>query len=296
MSKILPLTNDVVMQMYFTRKGNEEQLKQFIKAVTHLTDDDLAKVQVENPKLQKDKVGHKDFIVDVNVTTKTGQRINIDVQVQNHANFIERMVAYNARNYASQLDRGEDYEKLRESISIVVVKFPLFKDTAEFYEHILFRRNNRKIFTTAQQFYIIDLTKLPDELTDSKTRWAALFNAQSQEELKMLSRDYEELRAAADKLIELSADKEVRYLAQRRRDGEMLRKTLEADAERRGLERGFERGLESGLERGLVQGRDERNVEIAKSLLTTDMSFDEIAIHSGLPIEQIQILALEMNC
>lgn len=222
-----PLTNDVVMQLYFTREGNEEQLRQFIKAVTHLTDDDLYILEIKKPKLSKENVLDKDFIVDINVTSKTGHRVNIEMQVENHAGFIERMVSYNARQYSSQLQRGDKYKQLKEAISIVVVDFPIFNDTAEFYEHILFRRINRKIFTKAQQFYIIDLTKIPKELTDAKTMWATLFKARSREELEMLSQDCDEMKQAADKLAQLAADEDARFMADLRERGRWAREQRE---------------------------------------------------------------------
>lgn len=285
MNKILPLTNDVVMKMYFTRKNNEEQLKQFLKAVTHLTDHDLAKIEIENPQLPKIHAADKDFIVDINVTTKTGQRINIDVQVQNHDNFIERMVAYNARNYASQLDRGEDYVKLRESISIVITSFSVFNDCSDFFEHVLFRRTNQKVFTNAQQFYIIDLTKLPKKLTDAKTAWATLFKAQSKEELTMLSRDYEEISAAADKLIELSADDEVRYLADQRRKGRILRKMFENDA--------HERGVAKGHAEGHAEGVHSTKLTFVQNALANNLPLELIETLTGLSPEEIQALSDE---
>jgi len=289
-TKILPLTNDVMMQMYFTRSSNIEQLKQFLKAVTHLTDDDLTKIQIQNPKLKKDNPEEKDFIVDVNVTTKTGHRINIDMQVENHANFIERMVSYNARNYSSQLKKGDQYDKLREAISIVVVDFPMFDDTDEFFEHILFRRKNEKVFTNAQQFYILDLTKISNEPSDAKEQWAALFKAKSEEELNMLSRSSAELDEAVEKLIELNADEEVRYLANLRIDADMLRNTLEAEA-RRKVASAMERGHATGHAAGHAAGREEERelaetekIEKAKVMLRDGLSIETVARYTGLDI------------
>ena len=318
-NKILPLTNDVVMQMYFTRKGNIPQLKQFIKAITHLTDDDLARVEIQNPKLRKERITEKDFIVDVNVTTKAGDLINIEMQMETHPGFIERMVSYNARNYSSQLERGDKYTKLKESISIVVVNFPMFDDTDDFYEHILFRRKNEKVFTNAMQFYILDLTKVSDKPNNVIEHWGALFKARSKEELEMLSRSSDELNDAVDKLIELSADEEVRYLANLRRDAEMMRKTREAEfrqreaeferkvieaekkvieaekkvigAEKKGLAAGHAEGHAEGHKEGRVEERIKAEVEkleIAKKLLNMGISSADVASSTGFDVEVIE--------
>jgi len=119
------------------------------------------------------------------VTTQNDQRILIEMQVQKHESFIERIVAYNARQFGSQIKRGENYDvlKLRETISLIFTDFSMFSDTDDFSDHILFRRNNGKVFTMAQQFYIIDLTKLPDDLTCEISKWGALLKAKTWEEL-----------------------------------------------------------------------------------------------------------------
>lgn len=214
--KLLPLTNDAVFKIYFSREDNRPQLRQFLKAATHLTDDDLAIIEIKNPTLTKEQVQSKDFIVDIHLTTKTGHKIIIELQVQDHNNFIERITSYNARSYSSQLNRGEFYTKLRETISLIVVNFPIFDDTQDYYEHILFRRKNGKPFTNAQQFYIINLTKLPAEITKPIHRWGKLISAKTMEEIEMLSNQNEEMEKASKNLLKLSADEEAQFLAEHR--------------------------------------------------------------------------------
>lgn len=269
--KMYPLTNDAMMKQYFTRDGNIEQLRQFIKATTHLTDDDLIKVEINKSTLTKYQVDEKDFIVDVRLTSATGHQINIEVQVENHANFIERMVSYNARQYSSQLDKGDDYIKLKEAISIVVVNFPLFNDTDEFFEHILFRRKNGKVFTNAQQFYIMDLTKkLSNESTDTKNKWAALFKAESEDDLKMLMQDSDEMKKAAEKLIELNEDKDVREMARARADSQKaLKMTIYAERDE---------------ERAKAEAE---KLEIAKKMIQHGINIKDVIEITGLSAEVI---------
>jgi len=101
-----PLTNDVMIQMFFTAKRNKPLLKQFLKATTHLTDDDLYIIEVEDSKLTKDSIYEKDFIVDINLTSKSGRNIMIEMQNQYHPGFEKRVVSYNARRLSSDLAFG----------------------------------------------------------------------------------------------------------------------------------------------------------------------------------------------
>jgi len=267
---LLRLTNDAVFKLYFTRKENIQLLKQFIKATTHLTDDDLETIEIKNPILTKEHVGEKDFIVDICITTKNGRQINIELQVQNHSGFIERIVGYNARQYSSQLKRGQDYTEINETISLVVVDFKLFKDCDDFSEHICFRRENGKVFTGAQQFYIIDLTKLPKELTHTQHQWGALFKAKTEEELMMLMESSEEMRVAGEQLLKLSANEEARQIAEAREMSQWawqhtLRAT-EQKAEQKG--RDEERAQAEAEKSELVAQAEAEKLEIARNLFS----------------------------
>jgi len=272
---LLSLKNDAVCKLFFANEENEEQLKQFLKATTHLADDDLVTVEIKNPKLTKQHVQEKDFIVDIHLTSATGQRIIIEMQIRNHKGFIDRMVSYNARQYASQLNRGEDYTKLKASISLVITDFEVFDDTDEFYEYITFRRENRKIFTKAQQFYIIDLTKLPDDLTEAKHKWGALFKAKTEEELTVLMDESKEMKEAGKKLLKLSADEEAREIAEAREMSQWAWKYTLHATEEAGFERGFERGIE------------EERKKMVVNLLAIDTPINDIVKVTGLTENEI---------
>ena len=63
-----------------------------------------------------------------------------------------------------------------------------------------------------------------------------------------------------------------------------------AEGHEKGLVEGHEKGLAEGHKKGLAEGREQRNVEIAKSLLHSNLSVEEIAKHTGLSIEEVQKL------
>ena len=161
---------------------------------------------------------------------------------------------------------------LKESITIIIVDFKLFDDSNEYTEHIFFRRENRKIFTKAQQFYIIDLTKLPKELTETKHEWGALFKAKTKEELKLLMERSEEMKTAGEKLLALSADKEAREIAEAR---EYSQQALEME-------------LYARENRGREQGREEGIAKVAKNMLARGTAIEIIAEDTGLSIAAIK--------
>lgn len=284
--KLLPLTNDAVFKLYFTREENRPQLRQFLKAATHLIDDDLETMEIKNPTLTKEQVQDKDFIVDIHLTSKTGHKVIIELQVQKHSNFIERVTSYNARSYSSQLKRGEFYDQLKETISVIIVDFPMFDDTQDYYEHILFRRKNGKPFTNAQQFYIIDLTKLPATITKPLHRWGKLIGAKTMEEIEMLSNQDEEMKKASENLIKLSADDDAQFLAEHR---EYCKWAAERELHAR---------EQLGRTEGRAEGRAEERaiaeaekIEIAKKFLKMGLTLDQVVAGTDLSIQEVEKIA-----
>jgi len=279
---LLSLRNDAVFKMFFSKKENEEQLRGFLKAMINFTDEDLAFVEVKNPTLTKESVGDKDFIVDVRIVSATGHRLNMEMQMQNHDGFIDRMTSYNARQYASQLKRGEGYAKLKASISIVVTNFELFDDTDEAYEFITYRRRNGKIFTDAQQFHILDLTKLPKKLRSDYHIWGALFKVRSSEELKKIMTKSEEMKQAGEKLLQLSADEEAREIARAREESQW--------AWQHTLYHTEERARKEGHVEGQQAGSYEKAIEVAMKMIERGDSLADIFELTDLPMDTIEKL------
>ena len=288
--KILSLRNDAVFKLFFTREDNIPELKSFLKATTHLTDEDLSEIQILNPTLKKEHLQDKDFVVDLRIRDSFGNLTHIEMQMRRHDAFIERMVAYNSRQYASQLSRGQDYIDLRKSISLVIVDFPMFDDTEEYFEHITYRRKNRKIFTNAQEYFILDLTKLPRDIMDSKEMWGALFKAETEEELKMLMTNFEEMNEACEKLVDLSEEKYAQELAIAREDSEWTAKHIKYHLTKRVHAEGKAEGLAEGIEKGIEQGKNEGLRDAAYKLLLTGMPIEDIV--EILNIEKEKILEI----
>jgi len=289
--EILSLTNDVVFKLFFANEANEEQLRQFLKAtIPHLTEDDLTSIHIKNPTITKADISQKDFILDMRLVDATGHYINIELQMKNHPHFIERVVTYNAGNLVGQLKRGDDYTKLKASISVVITDFKLFSDEEAYYEYITYRRENGKVFTDIQQYHIIDLTKLPQRLAEASHLWGALFKAKTEEELRLLMAKSEEMAQAGKKLLKLSEEEQAREIARAREESQwaynMTMNAYKELAQKEGLEEGLKEGIEQGLEKGIEQGK----IEVAKKLLARGDSIEEIKLITDLAEQEIKNL------
>ena len=55
----------------------------------------------------------------------------------------------------------------------------------------------------------------------------------------------------------------------------------------------FEEGVEQGIEQGIIRGVEQEKTETAVRMIKDgDLSFEKIALYSGLTIEQV----IELNC
>ena len=58
---------------------------------------------------------------------------------------------------------------------------------------------------------------------------------------------------------------------------------------------GYSEGYTKGADNGIIVGKTETKLEIAKSLLNTDMSINEISKHTGLTISELEEISNNKN-
>ena len=290
-SAILPLTIDGVFKIYFEDPRNLPELKRFLKANLELCDDDLAEIEVLNPGLLKANVNDKGFTVDLLLKTNSNNDIHIEMQTERRSNFKERVQIYNARRAGSQIKVGEDYSKVKRTISLVITDFKMFDDSDKYQEKIMMCREDGKVFTELQEINIIDLTKLTTAKINNREMylWGKLFKAKTREELEMLAKESEEMAEATEKLFQVSADERAQAYAFSRENAEFARVMHEQGLKEQ-AKQAIEEGVKQGIEQGIKQGAFKKAVEMAKSLLQAKMSIEEIAKHTKLPVEEIKNL------
>jgi len=118
-----------------------------------------------------------------------GQYVNIEIQVENEGNFLERVLYYWARIFSSTLPKGSNYKELPRTIIISIVDFTLFDDCTEFHSEFRLLEVTRKTHLLDKQvLHFFELPKLPDiiDKEDLLLIWLALFDADTEEELEMI--------------------------------------------------------------------------------------------------------------
>jgi predicted transposase/invertase (TIGR01784 family) len=120
--------------------------------------------------------------------TVDGQRVDLEIQVANEGDYPERSLYYWAREYSTALGEGKEYSILPRTVIISIVDFKLF-DCAEYHsEYQPLEVSRHTPLTDKMSLHYFELPKRPVSVSasDGLGLWLALFDAETEEDLKQL--------------------------------------------------------------------------------------------------------------
>ena len=110
---------------------------------------------------------------------------------------------------------------------------------------------------------------------------------EDEEELKKFVKGDSILESVGNDIISYSRAKEIVTAYENQMIEETYRNNL---AREEGFEKGHNEGFEQGIEQGIEQGYKERNIEIAKNLLSLNFALEDISKATGLTLDEINNL------
>ena len=185
--------NDCFVRYFFTDKGGEKVLLDFINAVMISADMKTFKsVEILNPFNLKRNYKDKETIVDVKCITKNGTVVIIEVQLSGNSRFPERILYYWASNYSKLLKKGEQYEELTPIISINLLNFNLSKKNDNVHScYMIYDTKTERLLTDHLQIHIIELKKFKFKDNDLKkdlNYWLGFFTTNNMARLCAVAR------------------------------------------------------------------------------------------------------------
>ena len=186
--------NDCFVRYFFTDKGGEKVLLDFINAVMISADMKTFKaVEILNPFNLKKHYNDKETIVDVKCITKNGTVVIIEVQLSGNSRFPERILYYWSANYSKLLKKGEEYEDLTPVISINLLNFNLNKKNSNVHScYMIYDTKNKNLLTDHLQIHIIELKKFKFKDNDLKkdlNYWLGFFTTKDMARLCAVARN-----------------------------------------------------------------------------------------------------------
>ena len=280
----LQLTNDYIFKRLFSKKGNEDILKDLLEGILEIPIKEVEVMQeVELERVDiKDKLGVLDIkaIINENIT------VNIEMQVVDEKNMIERTLYYWAGLYYTGLKRGRDYKLNNKVITINILMYNIFKK--ENYHTIATIRDNenKEKITDRLEIHFIELPKFlkSKENGNRKLRqWLEFICNKRKGEIEMAVRENEKIAKASQEWEYLRGDEAVKRMA-------FLKEKWERD-----WNSGMHSAEEAGIEKGMKKGKREEKKEIAIKMIHEKIDEEIISKVTNLSLDEIEKLKEEIN-
>ena len=174
--------NDTLFKMLFVKYP--ELLKKLVSELLGIRFESIEQFEIMNPEMPPESLGDKFCQLDINMTID-GQRVDLEIQVNDEGDYPERSLFYWARSYSTSLSEGKEYYLLPRTVIISIIDFKLF-DCAEFHsEYRAMEVTRHTQLTDRMSLHYFELPKLPASVSaeDKLELWLALFNAETEEDL-----------------------------------------------------------------------------------------------------------------
>ena len=280
--------NDYFVRYFFTDKGGEKVLLDFINAVMISANMKTFKsVEILNPFNLKKNYSDKETIVDVKCITKNGTIVIIEVQLSGNSRFPERILYYWSTNYSKLLKKGEGYEDLTPVISINLLNFNLNKKDSNVHScYMIYDTKNKRLLTDHLQIHIIELKKFNfknNNLSKDLNYWLGFFTTKNMEEYMSEIVKEKPIMEEAHKRYNKFNRSRLMMSEYEKKEIYQYDKQIMLKDERR-------EGIKEGMKKGKLEGIKERNYSIAKNLKKAGSDIEFISEITGLTIEEINKL------
>ena len=283
---------DVVFQALFGEVGNESITKGFLETILERKIDsiDLSRNPILRREFKEEKLG----VLDIIAKLDKDEICNIELQIVDKKNIIERILYYWSRLYSRQIKSGEDYKILQKAIVILITDFKI-ENLEELDYHsrwkIMEDKQGKKIILTQKlEIDIIELPKIigKEKEQDNLLDWLYFLENPKSERVTEKMKENENLKEAVKKLDNLSEDEKMQRIADLRQKAIMDEKAIYEKGLEVGIEKGIQRGMEKGLEKGIMEGSQKEKIEIAKKMLELKIDKETIAEATGLTEQEIE--------
>ena len=257
--KIVMLKLDIIFKRVFGNEKNTEIIAGFISDMLDIPREKITKVVIKNVELPPDEIDQKFSRLDLNLYVD-GRKINIEMQINKESAYKERTLFYWAKLYSDDLDSGEDYSALSQTICVNIINFNLF-DCENYHSHFMLKEKERdEIMTDKLAIHFFELKKVGKYKRNKRMEdWLTLINAETEGDLMALQQNTSipEIQKTIVILREMSADEKIREEARRREK----RLHDEATALNHARKEGIEEGIASVAEAMRKKGYTEEQIK-----------------------------------
>jgi len=201
---------DTLFKILFVK--NPDLLKRLVSDLLSIKPESIGQFIVTNPEMPPESIGDKFCQLDINMIVD-GQRVNLEIQVEDEKNYKSRALYHWAREYSTALKSGKDFKELPRTIIISIIDFLLFDCKEYRSEFQPLEVTRHEPLSDKMSLYFFELPKIPDDINDKDMLllWLALFKAETKEEIERIkSMEVEVMDQAINAYYNITAESEFR--------------------------------------------------------------------------------------
>ena len=281
--KRYPPKMDIVFQAIFGEVGSENITKDFLEKILKRK---IEKISLDkNPILRRELKDDKLGVLDIVTELDGKEKCNIELQLIDKNNIIERMLYYWSKMYTRQIKAGDDYNKLEKTIVILIADFNIKGlEKVEYHStwKIIEANSVKKLILTDKfELDIIELSKIKgrENEKDQLLDWLVFLENPESERVTQKMKENENLKEAVEKLDRISEDEKMQRIIELRE---------KAIRDERAI---YAKGVDDGIEKGITKGAKQEKLQIAQNMLKKGMDVFDIIEITGLTKEEVEKLA-----
>lgn len=222
--KPLNLKDDIMFKAFFSRKGNEEFLIDFLKALLKI---DIKEIEIqEEVNLEKLSKKEKGGRLDLQAKLDNGTIVNIEMQLRNNHNIEERTTYYSSKVIARETERGTKYKDIKQVIMINILDYEMLGFDEYISETAVVLDKHREYEVLKQiKWYFIELPKFrkqnPD-MNEKINQWLAFIDDYDRGLVQMAEKKNETLKKARLQISYLTGDEEAKRMQWLEKNGKWI--------------------------------------------------------------------------
>lgn len=173
--RFVDIRNDIAFRKIFGNENKKEILISFLNAVLKLDNQDrILAITMLNPFQFPRIKGLKVSVIDVKATDEKGNVFIVEMQLTDKNGLDKRIQYYGAKGYASQIESGDDYLKLKPMIFIGILDFEYFDNPNYISRHLIMDSETGERKFKDLEFNFIELPKFikePEILDNLVDKW-----------------------------------------------------------------------------------------------------------------------------
>ena len=277
--KFVDVKNDVAFRKIFGNEKKTNILISFLNAALKLEGDHLIKeVAIANPYQFPRIAGEKASIIDVRAKDVRGRQFVVEMQVAETDGFDKRVQYYTCRDYSMQIERGDEYPKLKPTYFIGILDFDYFESEGYLSHHIIVNGKTYEHKLKDIQFTFIELEKFTKEVHELETlieKWT--FFIKHAEELEVIPENVDD-----DGLMEAYKDAD-RHSWKKEELIAYDNSSIAEQDERGKMKLVADRAKQEGIEKGL----QEKTYKVVERCWNKNMDVEDIADIAERTVEEV---------